>query len=368
MPSQNIQICCPTAFLLCTRPLRGRECGWFLTTTTIKTTMSCPPTTNHRGNALPKRLLLKESSFATLFPKYCELYLRNVWSRNLDLIYVASDLNLVEGSMKVCTTRRTSDSFVILKAHDLMKLLACSVPAAQALKILQDKYAYNVIKIGGTVRKKEHFVKQWQWLVGPEGATIKALKILTKCYVLLQVNTISVIGKLEFSSIKTVRSVVKDCMRNVHPVYNIQAQTLHALSSWANAEQDQQAVWLRRVLPQQETAKESQTGQEGGRELQEESCKPQGKGEKLPSAARHATKKPATKTKADNDLDLDRLKSNFNRTKETTACKIVMWPNTPLQPYQHHSDTSLLLRCSQRVNRWRWTVLVCNLSLCVRFL
>lgn len=86
--------------------------------------------------------------------------------------------------MTVKTTRRTFDPFVIIKARDLLKLLARSVPAQQvwfwcgrsppifgdcapstvrysllvlqALKILADDVQCDVIKIGGIIRNKVH--------------------------------------------------------------------------------------------------------------------------------------------------------------------------------------------------------------------
>ncbi|XP_060531596.1 KRR1 small subunit processome component homolog [Cylas formicarius] len=168
--------------------------------------------------------LLEESSFATLFPRYREQYLRQIWplvQKTLKDHFVKAELDVIEGSMTVKTTKKTWDPYIILKARDMIRLMSRSVPYEQAKRVLEDNVGCDIIKIGKITRNKEKFVKRRQRIIGPNGCTLKALELLTECYILVQGQTVSALGP--YKGLQQVRKVVEDTMKNVHPVYNIKA-------------------------------------------------------------------------------------------------------------------------------------------------
>lgn len=161
-----------------------------------------------------------ETTFATLFPGYLEGYIKSIWP-GVEAVLAQSKLvgklDLVEGSMTVATTRKTWDPFIILKARDFIKLLARNVPLAQAQKIFQDDITCDIISISLKGNSTRRFVKRRDRLIGPQAQTLKAIEILTGCYVLVQGKTVAAMGPLK--GCQQVRRIVEDCMKNIHPIY-----------------------------------------------------------------------------------------------------------------------------------------------------
>lgn len=62
-----------------------------------------------------------------------------------------AELDVVEGSMTVKTTRQTWDPYIIIKARDMIKLMARSVPYEQAEKVLQVCYFDGIRNLHGYV-------------------------------------------------------------------------------------------------------------------------------------------------------------------------------------------------------------------------
>lgn len=162
------------------------------------------------------------SSETVMFPKYREKYIEQTEKyikKALEAKRLSCSVDLKSRTIEVATNRSTRDPFIFIKAVDFVKLVGRGVGVEEAMKILEDDYFCEVIDIKTMVQSDKMFEKRRDRLIGPKEATLKAIRILTKCYVLVHGKTVSVIGG--FRGVEEVKELVVDCMNNIHPVYQI---------------------------------------------------------------------------------------------------------------------------------------------------
>lgn len=169
----------------------------------------------------------------------------------------------MEGSVTVTTTKQMKDPYAIIKARDTVKLICRGVPYPQAIRILSDdNITSDIIKIGRLVTNRERFVRRRQRLIGSSGSTLKAIELLTDCYVLVQGNTVAAIGP--YKGLAAVRKVVTDCLQNnIHPVFNI--KRLMIQKELAKNPELADKSWDRFLpkLPKAENRRANKTGDSG---------------------------------------------------------------------------------------------------------
>lgn len=104
--------------------------------------------------------------------------------------------------MSVHTTTKTYDPFIILKARDMLRLLARSVPLDIAARVITEDEVFSEV-IEFKLRNRERFVKRRNRLIGDEGNTLKAIELSTNCYVMVQGKTVAAVGP--YDGLKKVR-------------------------------------------------------------------------------------------------------------------------------------------------------------------
>ncbi|KAF0992277.1 hypothetical protein HZS_6838 [Henneguya salminicola] len=86
------------------------------------------PKFEQKDNPYP---VLEKSKFSFLFPKYREQYFKKFWSvikNEIDNHGIKCKIDFIKGSIEVSTTSKMWDPYMIIKARDMMKLIARSVP------------------------------------------------------------------------------------------------------------------------------------------------------------------------------------------------------------------------------------------------
>ena len=124
--------------------------------------------------AKPIAAPLLQSSFATRYPEHRESYIRTIFDKMETFLQkYGVDIEVVyhQCSLIVSTSKKQWDPYSIIKARDMIRLIARYVPFEHASKVMSDNVFSDIIETGKSKasRNQMKFIKRRARLIGPNG-------------------------------------------------------------------------------------------------------------------------------------------------------------------------------------------------------
>lgn len=163
---------------------------------------------------------LEKSRFEVLYSKQIEDSIREDFKKIKRLLKdkkVRIKIDKEQRMIKLSTTSKTRDPYIIMSSKDFVTLMCKGVPLNEAERIFNDEISFAIIDIDKITNSKEVFRNRRDRLIGPNGDTLKALKMLTDAYILVKSKNVCVIGS--YKNVLKVEQFVLCVMENFHPVH-----------------------------------------------------------------------------------------------------------------------------------------------------
>ncbi|KAM0675080.1 ribosomal RNA assembly protein krr1 [Gurleya vavrai] len=181
--------------------------------------MKQPVTEIEFNDADIKHSFLETSKMSVVIPSYRVKYINDNFKKIEETLSIKKlAFEHEENTITVLTTEKTRDPYILIKGRDFINLLTRSVDLETASKVLDDKFTCEIVKTNVS-KNKEVFVNRRARLEGPNGNTIKAIRLITKTDIFIQGKTVCIIG--EYKRVKEAIQIVEGCFNNLHPVYLI---------------------------------------------------------------------------------------------------------------------------------------------------
>lgn len=168
-----------------------------------------------------KHSFLEVSSFEILFPKHRSAYLKSIESYTIkacELKKILFEIDFDKCLMRVSTTDKTRDPYVIIKANELIQLLGRGVLLENCVKVLEDGYSSEIIQARSLCNSDKVFDHRKYRLANPK--ILKSLELITKTHILISNKTVCVVG--EYRGVYEAKNVIIKCFdENIHPAFEL---------------------------------------------------------------------------------------------------------------------------------------------------
>lgn len=161
-----------------------------------------------------------ESEFEVRYPLYREGYIKSNISKIEDAMSckkLTLEIDYSTRTLLVKTNRETCDPYIVVKGHQFLRLLCRGIGLEEASRVLEDDVFCEILKINNLVRNRTILSNRKERLIGKNEAVMRALRLLTKCHVQIQGDTVACVGP--YKGVQEVKHVVERSMKNVHPVF-----------------------------------------------------------------------------------------------------------------------------------------------------
>lgn len=167
-----------------------------------------------------KHQFIETSSFEVLFPKHREIYLKSIENfaiKACELKKIKFEIDYTKFIMKVSTTDKTRDPYIIIKANEMIQLLGRGVLLENAIKILEDGIASEIIPARLLCSTEKTFERRRERISNPK--VLKSIELITKTHVLISNKTVCIVG--EYRGVYEAKNIIIKGFENIHPAFEL---------------------------------------------------------------------------------------------------------------------------------------------------
>lgn len=167
-----------------------------------------------------KHQFIQTSTFEIQYPRHRALYIKSVEEfavKICDNKKILLEVDYDNSILKVSTTDKTRDPYMIIKAYELIQLISRGVTLEHASNILEDGYASELLPVKILCANEKVFERRKRRLENPK--VLKSLELITKTHIVISTKTICIVG--DYRGVYEAKNIVIKCFENIHPAFEL---------------------------------------------------------------------------------------------------------------------------------------------------